>query len=376
VSGLENPGAKLEGGGLAATGNYPGKPRNGDELRMDIDLALKLSPGPTRLNLHALYAERNGQKVDRDAYTPAHFSRWMDWAAERNLSLDFNPSCFSHPLASSGLTLTHPDPAIRAFWVRHAAASRRIGEAFGLRQGTCCTVNVWIPDGMKDLPADRLAPRERLMESLDTVFDETLDPEAVEDAVESKLFGIGSESYVAGSHEFYFGYAIRKQILLCLDAGHFHPTETLADKISSTLLHLPALLLHLSRGVRWDSDHVVLLDDPTRAVAEEIVRGNFLDRVRFGLDYFDASINRIAATVLGARSARKALLLALLQPNDRLRAFERDGDFTSRLCLMEQARLLPFGAVWDEFCRRCDTPVESKWLAEVKHHEKTHFGKR
>ncbi len=371
VSGLENPGSKLEGGGLAATGNYPGKPRNGDELRADIDLALRLCPGPTRLNLHAIYAERGTSTADRDTYTPSFFSAWMDWAADRRIALDFNPSCFSHPLAASGLTLSHPDPAIRTFWIQHAIACRHIGETFGKRQASPCTVNIWIPDGMKDSPADRLSPRLRLQDSLDQILSHPLDPTAIEDAVESKLFGIGSESFVVGSHEFYLGYSIRQQILLCLDAGHFHPTETLADKISSTLLHLPALLLHLSRGVRWDSDHVVILDDPTRAVMEEIVRGGFLSRVRFGLDYFDASINRIAAAVLGVRSARKALLLALLQPNERLRQLEADGDYTARLCLMEQSRLLPFGAVWDEFCRRQNCPTEAEWLAIVKTHEKS-----
>ena len=376
VSGLEHPKAGIQGGGIAATGNYPGKPGNADDLRRDLATALALCPGPMRLNLHALYAERSGNTPDRDAYTPEHFTSWLDWAMDLQVPLDFNPSYFSHPLAADGCTLTHSDPAIRDFWIRHGQACRLIGEHFGLKQKNRCTVNLWIPDGMKDLPADRLAPRQRLQEALDQIFAQPLDTDAVEDAVESKLFGIGSEAYVVGSHEFYFGYAISRQKVLCLDAGHFHPTETLADKISATLMYVPALLLHLSRGVRWDSDHVVLLDDPTRAVCEEIVRGGFLDRVRFGLDYFDASINRVAALALGARNARKALLIALLQPNDALKALEACGNYTERLCLMEQAKLLPYGSAWDTYCEQNNCPTEFEWFSAIRSYERDVQSKR
>ncbi len=376
VAGLEAPDSSLEGGGIAATGNYPGKPRNGDELRQDISLAMRLTPGAKRLNLHACYAERDDSSSDRDAYTADFFRNWMDWSRQEEVALDFNPSCFNHPMADSGFTYASADPAVQEFWINHAVACRHIAAAFADNQNGPCTVNHWVPDGMKDQPADRLGPRLRLQDALNRILDAAPQDERVEDAVECKLFGIGSESYVVGSHEFYLGYAIRRQMLLCLDAGHFHPTETLGDKISATLLHLPGLLLHLSRGVRWDSDHVVTLDDPTRLVMEEIVRGGYLGHIRFGLDYFDASINRIAAAVLGVRSAKKALLLALLQPNSQLKELEAKGDFTARLCLMEQARLLPFGEVWEEFCRRQNCPGEGEWLQEVKDYEQAEFGKR
>jgi len=370
VAGLERVGAKLEGGGLAATGNYLGKPRNGDELRADLDVAVEHIPGPVRLNLHACYAEKNGSDVDRDAYTVDLYDRWIDWASVRKIGLDFNPSYFSHPLAADGLTLTHPEESIRRFWINHGKACRKIGEEMGRRLGSRSTVNVWIPDGSKDTPADRLTPRERLSASLDEVFSETLDSNLVEDAVECKLFGIGSESYVVGSHEFYYGYAIKNQKVLCLDSGHFHPTETLADKISSTLMYVPAVLLHLSRGVRWDSDHVVILEDPTKAVAEEIIRYGLTDRIRFGLDFFDASINRIAAWVIGTRAAKQALLLALLQPNEELCRLEATRDFTARLALQERMKTLPFGLVWEEFCNRQSTLTEGRWLTEVRAYER------
>ncbi|MCX7868858.1 MAG: L-rhamnose isomerase, partial [Terrimicrobiaceae bacterium] len=310
------------------------------------------------------------------AYGPEHFESWMQWAAERRIGVDFNPSFFSHPLAADGLTLTHPDPAIRGFWIAHGKACRRIGAEFGRRLGTPAVTNVWIPDGSKDVPYDRKGPRERLAASLDEIFAEPLDPAHNLDAVESKLFGIGSESYVAGSHEFYLGYAARRGVLYCLDAGHFHPTESLADKISSVLQFVPGLLLHVSRGVRWDSDHVVILDDPTRAIMEEVVRGGFLDRTHIGLDYFDASINRVAAWVVGTRSAQKALLLALLEPAARLREAEASGDFTSRLAIFEDIKTLPFGDVWEEFCRRHNTPPDGRWLAEVKAYEAAVLSRR
>ena len=303
VGGFEKAGGEL-GGGLAVTGNYPGKARTPGELRADLDQALRLIPGQHRLNLHACYAELGGKKIDRDAYTVAQFQGWLDWAKARGLGMDFNPSYFSHPLASDGATLSHADAAVRKFWIDHGIACRRIGAEMGRQLGSPVVTNVWIPDGSKDLPIDRKAPRERLASALDEIFAEALDPALHLDAVESKLFGIGSESYVVGSHEFYLGYAVTRKKLLCLDAGHFHPTESLADKISSVLQFVPEILLHVSRGVRWDSDHVVLLDDATRAIFEEVVRGGFLARTHIGLDFFDASINRIAAWVIGTRAAQ------------------------------------------------------------------------
>ena len=375
VGGFEKTGMDL-GGGLAVTGNYPGKARTMAELRGDLDRAFSLIPGKHRLNLHACYADLDGQKVERNAYTTAQFQSWIDWSKERGLGLDFNPTFFAHPLAESGLTLTSPDKGVRQFWIEHAIACRKIGADIGQQLGSPCVTNVWIADGLKDLPADRKTPRERLERVLDTIFSETLDPRYNLDAVESKLFGIGSEAYVVGSFEFYLGYAIKNQKVLCLDAGHFHPTETLADKISSVLQFVPELLLHVSRGVRWDSDHVVLLDDATRATMEELVRGDFLGRTHIGLDYFDASINRIAAWVIGMRNAGKALLLAMLEPSAQLRQAENAGDFTSRLALMEEAKTLPVGAVWDEYCRRQNVPVGADWIGEVKTYEKDVLSKR
>jgi L-rhamnose isomerase len=369
VGGFEKAGGEL-GGGLAVTGNFPGKARTPDELRSDLDQALALIPGRHRVNLHACYAELAGRKIDRNAYTIEQFQGWVDWAKARGLGMDFNPSYFSYPLANDGATLSHADAGVRKFWIEHGIACRRIGAEIGRQLDSPAVTNVWIPDGSKDIPADRKAPRERLAQSLDEIFAEPIDPALNLDAVESKLFGIGSESYVVGSHEFYLGYAITRKKLLCLDAGHFHPTESLADKISSVLQFVPEILLHVSRGVRWDSDHVVILDDATRAIFEEVVRGGFLARTHIGLDFFDASINRVAAWVIGTRAALKALLLALLDPAAKLREYEAGGDFTSRLALMEEAKSMPFGAVWDEHCRRHDAPAGMAWLGEVKRHER------
>jgi L-rhamnose isomerase len=369
VGGFETAGAELSGGGIQATGHYPGKARTLDELRLDLETALSLLPGKHRLNLHACYADLGGKKVERNALTTAHFQSWIDWGREHVAGLDFNPTFFSHPLANDGWTLSHPDAAIRAYWIEHGIACRKIGAEMGRQLGSTTVTNVWIPDGSKEVPIDRKGPRERLASSLDAVFKEKLEPRFHLDAVESKLFGIGSESYVVGSHEFYLGYAAKHQKLYCLDAGHFHPTETIADKISSLLLFVPEILLHVSRGVRWDSDHVVILDDPTRALMEAVVRGSYLDRVHIGLDYFDASINRVAAWVIGARATQKALLLALLEPLDRLRRFEAEGDTTSRLALLEEAKSLPFGEVWNEFCRRQDVPGGFDWMDTVKQYE-------
>jgi len=366
----------LTGGGIQATGNYPGKARNADELRADLDKVYSLIPGRHRLNLHAIYAETDGKKVERDCLQPQHFVRWIDWARAKGLGLDFNPSFFSHPKAQDGLTLSHHDEGIRKFWVAHAMACRKIGERMGRELGSPCVTNIWIPDGYKDIPADRKTPRMILRKSLDEIFAEEIDPRHNLDAVEGKLFGIGSECYVVGSHEFYLGYAIQNRKLLCLDAGHFHPTESVSDKISSILAFLNEILLHVSRGVRWDSDHVVILSDELRSIAEEIVRGGFLGRVHFGLDFFDASINRVAAWVIGARCMIKALLVALLEPVEKLRSLERDGDFTSRLAILEELKTLPWGAVWDYYCLSQNVPVGAAWLDEAKAHEKNVLASR
>lgn len=374
VGGFESAGAL--GGGLAVTGNYPGRARNGDELRCDLELAYKLLPGKHRLNLHALYAETNGKKVERDQLAPEHFTRWMDWAKSNGIGVDFNPSYFSHPKAADGFTLAHADDAIRQFWVEHGKCSRRIAKAFAEKLGSTCVNNVWIPDGYKDTPVDRRAPRERLEKSLDAVFDEQIDPKLVLDAVEGKLFGIGSESYVVGTHEFYLGYAIRKNKLVCLDAGHYHPTEQMADKISSVFTSLDRILLHVSRGVRWDSDHVVTLNDDLLQIAQELVRGCYLHRTHIGLDYFDASINRVAAWVIGTRNMLKALLIALLEPAAKLREAETSGDFTKRLAMLEEIKMLPAGAIWDHYCELSGTPTGLHWLDEVRQYETTVLSKR
>jgi L-rhamnose isomerase len=375
VGGFENA-AGLTGAGIQATGNYPGKARTADELRADLEQALLLIPGRHRVNLHAIYAETHGRRVERDELRPEHFARWIDWAKTLQLGLDFNGTFFSHPLAADGFTLASRDEGIRRFWIRHGIVCRTIGEGIGRDLGSPCITNVWIPDGYKDMPVDRKAPRERLKRSLDEIFREPLDPLHNLDAVESKLFGIGSESYVVGSHEFYLGYAIENKKLLCLDSGHFHPTESIADKLSSVLMYLDEIQLHVSRGVRWDSDHVVILSDELRAVAEEIVRGGFLGRVHIGLDYFDASINRVAAWVIGARAVLKALLIALLEPIDTLRELESARDFTARLALLEELKTMPFAAVWDYHCLKQDVPVAMSWLDEIKSYERTRLAER
>ena len=368
VGGFENLSAS-DGGGIQATGNYPGKARTPDELRQDAEKALSLIPGLHRFNLHAMYAETGGKTVDRNELGPEHFQTWIDWAKSLNLGMDFNPTYFAHPKADDGMTLTHPDAGIRAFWVDHGIACRKIGAAMGAALGSPTVTNCWIPDGMKDVPADRVAPRERLRDSLDAIYADDIGDGTNLDAVESKLFGIGSESYVAGSHEFYMGYALTRNKLLCLDAGHFHPTESISEKISSVLLFLDEILLHVSRGVRWDSDHVVILNDDLRAIAGEIIRNKFESRVHIGLDFFDASINRVAAWVIGTRAMLKALLIATLEPTSRLRDLELAGDYTSRLALMEEIKALPFGAVWDRYCLQQNTLPGAAWLAEVKQYE-------
>lgn len=375
VAGFERSAQGLSGG-IAVTGNYPGAARGPEELRQDLDRVVSLLPGRHRLNLHAIYGESGGKKVDRDEVGPEHFAGWIDWAKGQGMGLDFNPTFFSHRLSADGFTLTHADPAVRGFWVEHGRRCREIGAVMGRALGSATVTNVWIPDGFKDLPVDRKGPRERLAESLDAIFAKELDPAEHLDAVESKLFGIGSESYVAGSHEFYMGYAVSRRKVLCLDAGHFHPTEGIADKISSVLQFVPRLLLHVSRGVRWDSDHVVVLGDDLLATAQELVRGDFLGRTHVGLDFFDASINRIAAWVIGTRAMIKALLVALLEPTAKLREMEAAGDFTGRLAMLEELKMMPFGAVWDHHCERAGVPAGLGWLEEVRRHEREVLSRR
>jgi L-rhamnose isomerase len=375
VVGFEQ-GAGALGSGLAVTGNYPGKARSIDELRQDLEQVLRLLPGSHRLNLHAMYGDFGGKKLDRDEIEPAHFQSWIDWAGAQGIGMDFNPTCFSHAKADDGFTLSHPDAGIRDFWIEHCRRSRRIGAEMGKQLGSAAVTNVWVPDGMKDQPADRQGFRQRLADSLDQVFAEPLDVAHNIDAVECKLFGIGSESMVVGSHEFYLGYAVKHQTALCLDAGHFHPTEEIADKISSVMMYVPELLLHVSRGVRWDSDHVVLMDDATQAIMRELVRCDVLSRTHIGLDFFDASINRIAAWAIGTRAAQKCLLLALLEPRGKLREAELSGDYTTRLALLEQAKALPWSVIWEEFCSRNDVPGETDLLGAVKEYEKNVLAER
>jgi L-rhamnose isomerase len=375
VAGFESPGREL-GGGIAATGNYPGKARNAEELRHDLDKAYSLIPGTHRLNLHAIYAETSGVPVPRNELQPEHFAAWVDWARTSDHGMDFNPTCFSHPLAESGFTLSSYNERVRSFWIEHCIACRKIGATFGQELGEPCVTNIWIPDGFKDTPVDRKTPRLLLKQSLDEIFAEEIDPKFNLDAVECKLFGLGSESYVVGSHEFYLGYAIANDVLLCLDSGHFHPTEVISDKLSSVLTFVDEVLLHVSRGVRWDSDHVVTLTDELQAIMQETVRGDYLERVHIGLDYFDASINRVAAWVIGTRNALRALLMALLEPTDQLVALETAGDYTGRLALLEELKGLPFGAVWDHYCLQQDVPVGIRFLDEVRRYEEQELSKR
>ncbi len=375
VGGFENFGQTL-GGGLVATGNYPGKARTPDELRADLDKTFSLIPGKHRLNLHAFYGEFGGRKVDRDEITPEHYKNWIAWAKKNGLGLDFNPTCFSHPKSADGFTLSHRDKAVREFWIEHCVRSREIGAAMGKALGKTCVTNIWIPDGLKDTPADRSSPRARLAESLDRIFAKKISPALNLDAVEPKLFGIGSESYVVGSHDFYLGYTVSRKKMLTLDAGHYHPTEGISDKISSVLQFMPEILLHVSRGVRWDSDHVVILNDDLLSIAREIVANGYAHRVHIGLDYFDASINRVAAWTIGARNMVRALLIALLEPAEKLRAAENANDFTTRLALQEESKSLPFGAVWDYYCESKNVPVGENWLAEMKRYETDVLSKR
>lgn len=377
VRGLENPEGGLTGG-ILATGNYPGVARNGDELRADMLQAMALIPGSKRANIHAFYAETDGKRVDRDKLEPAHFKRWMHWSKKHGIPLDFNPTYFSHPKAASGMTLAHPDEKIRAFWIRHSIASRRIAQALAENQGGPCVCNFWIPDGSKDIPADRWSPRARLLEAYTNIFDPAhgIDTTKCIDVVEAKLFGIGSEAYVVGSHEFYMCLGMQLDLPICLDMGHFHPTESVHDKLSAVLTFADRVLLHVSRGVRWDSDHIVILNDDVRNVFLELKRGNALQRAMIALDFFDASVNRIGAWTIGTRATQKAILSALLEPTDALMECEARGDGAGRLGLMEEFKTLPLGAVWDYYCLTQNVPIGVDWLRAMQTYEQRVLSRR
>eukprot|EP00831_Metopus_contortus_P002285 TRINITY_DN10839_c0_g2_i1.p1 TRINITY_DN10839_c0_g2~~TRINITY_DN10839_c0_g2_i1.p1 ORF type:complete len:416 (-),score=84.54 TRINITY_DN10839_c0_g2_i1:346-1593(-) len=370
VGGFETVGSELSGGGIMTTGSYPGKARTIDHLRADLEQALSFIPGKHRVNLHACYLDNGGKFVDRNDMSVEHFQSWTDWAKANGLGLDFNPTYFSHPKAADGFTLSNADNGIRQFWIEHGIACRDIAAEMGRQLGTPTVTNVWVPDGYKDMPVDKKSPRMRLLDSLDKIFAKEIPAAHNLDAVESKLFGIGAESYTVGSHEFYMGYAMSRNKLLCLDSGHFHPTEVISDKISSVLSYVSEILLHVSRPVRWDSDHVVVLDDELRSIARELVVGDYLDRVHIGLDFFDASINRIAAWSVGTRCMIKALLIALLEPTATMAAAELEGDYTTRLLMQEELKSMPFGAVWDQYCLASEVPVGFDLIKQVKSYEK------
>jgi len=376
VGGCEKPDASLSGGGIQATGNYPGRARNLDEIRQDLDKAFSLLPGSHRLNLHAMYGDFGDARVERDRIGPEHFHSWVDWAGERKLGIDFNCTLFSHPYADSGFTLSSRDEGIRSFWIEHVKRCRQIGAFIGGKLGSPCIHNIWIPDGSKDVSVDRFLHRALLKESLDSVLDRTFDRETLSDSVESKLFGIGLETYTVGSHEFYLGYAIQNRLMLCLDIGHFHPTEQVSDKVSAVFQFLDEILFHITRPVRWDSDHVVTLSDEVRALMQEIVWADKLDRAHLGLDFFDAGINRVGAYVAGTRAAQKALLLALLDPVETLRRYEQSGRRFELLALLEEMKSKPFGSVWDYYCLKNNVPVGEAVIEEIQNYEDTVLKKR
>ena len=376
VGGFETPDSVLVGGGIQVTGNYPGKARNIDELMQDIDKVMSLLPGKQRLNLHAIYGDFGGEKVERDRIEPRHFMRWIDWAKGHGTGLDFNPTCFSHPYADDGFTLSAKNEKHRRFWIEHVKRCREIASVMGRELGTPAVNNIWIPDGSKDTPVDRYTHRALLKESLDEIYRAEYPKEHLLDSVESKLFGIGSEAMVVGSHEFYLAYAVKNGLLLCLDNGHFHPTEQVGDKISAVLQFLPRLLLHLTRGVRWDSDHVVTFNDEIQLIAQEVVRCNALDRVHIGLDFFDAGINRVGAYVTGVRAAQVAFLCALLEPAEKLREYEEKGQHFERLAILELMKTMPFGAVYDYYCMKSGVPVAGEFIGEVSSYEREVLSKR
>lgn len=356
------------GGGIQATGNHPGRARTPDELRADLEFSYSMIPGKHRLNLHACYLDTD-QNPDRDEIEYSHFAPWVDWAKEQGLGLDFNPTFFAHEKADDNLTLSHPDQGIRDFWIEHGKRSRDIAAQMGAALGTPCVNNIWVPAGYKDTPVDRMAPRQRLENSLNAMMATTQDKAQMLDAVESKLFGIGVEACTVGSHEFYMGYAIRKGTLLCLDMGHFHPTENIADKLSSVALSVDEILLHVSRPMRWDSDHVILLDDSILQMAQELVSADLLGRTHIGLDFFDATISRTAAWVIGTRNMQKALLRALLAPWDNLKSAEDSLDYTSRLIVTEEIKDLPFATVWTEFCKRMDVASGQSLVSDLNRYQ-------
>lgn len=376
VGGFETPGAELGGGGIQVTGNYPGKARNLTEMRADLEKVMSLLPGKQRLNLHAIYGDFGGERVDRDQIEVKHFQSWIDWAKANQIGLDFNCTCFSHPKADDGFTLSSKNAENRRFWIEHTKRCRRIAAEMGKQLSTAAVHNIWIPDGSKDTPVDRFTHRALLKDSLDQIFSEKLPEAFLKDAVESKLFGIGSESMVVGSHDFYLCYAAQNNKLICLDNGHFHPTEQVGDKISAVLQFVPELLLHVTRGVRWDSDHVVILNDEIQLIAQEIVRANALHRVKVGLDFFDGSLNRIGAYVIGTRAAQQAFLLALLEPTEKLKTWEEAGKNFERLALLELMKTKPFGAVWNYYCLQHNVPVAEDFITEIQAYETAVLAKR
>jgi L-rhamnose isomerase len=369
VTGFENPDGLLTGG-IQATGNYPGKARTIEQARADIEKSMSLLPGKQRLNLHAIYGDFRGGMADRDEISPKQFESWVDWAKNLGIGIDFNCTLFSHPKAESGYTLSDNDSAIRNFWVEHVKRCREIAAYIGKETGSRCVHNIWIPDGSKDLTVNRFKHRAHLKDSLDRIMSVRQDPSHMADAVEAKLFGIGLEAFTVGSHEFYLGYAVANKMMLCLDIGHFHPTEQVSDKVSAVFQFIPELLLHVTRPIRWDSDHVVTLSDEVKALFEEIVWADKLDNVNIGLDFFDASINRIGAYVTGVRAAQKAIMLALLNPTAKLREYDETGRYFERLALLEEAKSMPFGAVWDYYCQTENVPVGSEYIAEIQKYEK------
>lgn len=373
IGGFEKP----ADAGAAADGSYPGRARTPEELRADFDQVLAYLPGTTRINIHALYAEPvNGKYVDRDAVTFDNFATWVDWANERNMGIDFNPTFFGHPKAADGCPLTNRDDGIRDFWVEHGRRCREIAARIGEKTGSSVLNNFWTPDGYKDTPADRFAPRKRLKNSFDRMFEKTFSEKLTVDSLECKLYGPGAESFMAGSNEFYLGYAVSRGKIICFDGGHFHPTEEIAEKLSSVLLFLPEVALHVSRPVRWSSDHVVILDDILKSIAYEIVWSGDPSRVRIGLDYFDSTINRVAAWTIGARNMRKALLMAALTPVPILREAENEGDYTTRLALQEEFRMLPYSIAWDQACAQTETGVGTEWYTACKDYENRVLAKR
>lgn len=368
VKGFLNPDGELTGG-IMSTGNYPGAAHTPDQLRQDVEKAFSLIPGSHKLNLHAIYLDTD-EPVDLDETEPKHFAKWASWANEQGVGLDFNPTFFSHPMMKDGMTLAHPDKEVRDFWIEHGKRSRKVAEYLGKKTGQTCINNFWMPDGMKDNPIDRYTPRKRMMESLDEIFTENLNEEYTQEAVESKLFGLGVEAYTVGSHEFYMGYGLTRNKLICLDAGHFHPTEVISNKLSSLVLFSKGIMLHVSRPVRWDSDHVVIMDDELQEIGKELVRNDLLGKTNIGLDFFDATINRIAAWVVGTRNTQKALLKAMLEPTEDLKAIELDFDYTKRIVLTEELKDFPYADVWNYFCALNNVPVGMDWYEEVKNYEK------